>query len=71
MHVHRVPIVNQAFISDILVEVLSLSSPCGPQVYCERLLDATALLCGLTPPLPVVRILYSCVHCILSQVTVQ
>lgn len=33
--------------------------------------DATALLCGLTPPLPVVRILYSCVHCILSQVTVQ
>ena len=41
--------VSQTSVTDILVEVLSLSFHYGTQTRQEWLLDATALLCGLTP----------------------
>lgn len=69
MRLHRGPVVNQTFVIDILMEVLSLSFHGGTQACREWLFDATALLCGLAPLFPVIRILSTRVFHVLSLVT--
>lgn len=62
--------VNQTFVTDIPVGVVSLSLHRGTQACHKWLLDATALLCGLATLFPMTIILSACVLHVLILVPV-
>lgn len=68
--VHRYTAVHQTFVTDTPVGGVSLSFHCGTQACHKWLLDAAALLCGLAPLFPMIRILSACVLCVLILVPV-